>query len=184
MITKFKLYENKGEDVICYHGTRSFVPFQSFEKQMIGTGLVSTGNNKYGGFFFTTESKNAEFYTEWFIMTVKISNVKPNPIDSTHSPTVLKTAISNNEIYKIDDTLDGSIFSDIIVVPSNLIENIQILKWDFVGDEESLFHRYDESFGFDGEVTNDTIDECLEIMNLDLNYLLDIPIFKKYYNSK
>lgn len=186
MITKFRLYENqnKGEDVICYHGTRSFIPFQSFEELMIGSGIVSTGNKKYGGFFFTTESENAEFYTEWFIITVKIFNVKPNPTDSKHSPTVLKTAISDNEIYKIDDILDGSYVSDIIVVPSSLLENIQILEWEFVGDEESLFQRYDEAFGSDGEVSKDMIDESLEIMNLDLNYLLSIPIFKKYYDSK
>lgn len=152
---------------------------------MIGSGFVSTSSQKYGGFFFTTESENAEFYTEWFIITVKISNVKPNPIDSTESPTVLRTAISNNEIYKIDNILDGAYLSDIIVVPFNLINNVKILKWKFVGDEESLFKKYDEMFGADdGIIIPDMIDDVLDVINLDLNYLLTIPIFKKYYKSK
>ena len=176
------------KNVIAYHGTRSFIPFQKFEPSMIGTGIVSSGT-KYGGFFFTTEKENAEFYTEWFIAKVSISNVFENPIENfTKRPVdVLKVGIKDNKNYIVHDYLDGHMYSDIIIVPSSNVDSVKILSWDFVGDEEILFEKYDETFG-DGEensfISKDMIKETLDMIDVDINFLLQIPVFKKYFESK
>jgi hypothetical protein len=188
-IRKIILESTEGRTVFAYHGTRSYIPFQKFDSSLIGTGIVSTSGTKYGGFFFTTEFENAEFYTEWFVAKVKIKNVKPNPIENlTKTPVlVLKKASETNENYIINDYLDGSVYSDIIVVPSKNVDTVEILSWEFVGDEESLFQKYDEAFGSGEEdvyVNKYMIKETLEMIEIDINYLLKIPIFKKYYDSK
>jgi hypothetical protein len=36
----------------------------------------------------------------------------------------------------------------------------------------------------DGFVNADIIDDVLEMINLDINYLIKIPVFKKYYEGK
>jgi len=182
--------EQISNNVIVYHGTRTDIPFSEFNPKLIGSGFVSNGT-KFGGFFFTSEMENAEYYTEYFVAKVQINNVKPNPLQEKHPPTVLRAALENNEIYQIDDYLDGAIFSDIIVVPKNRITDIKILEWIFVGDEEWLFKKYDDFFGGDpdedtGEVfvNQDLIDSMLNMIDVDVNYLLNIPVFKKYYDSK
>lgn len=176
--------------VVSFHGTRTEFPFQKFDPSMIGTGIVSQGN-KYNGFFFTSEFENAEFYTEYFIAKVKINGVKPNPLSTNHSPTVLEAAAKANEIYFIDQYHDGAIISDITVVPKALINNITILEWTFVGDEGWLFDKYDEFFGGEKEeetgeyyVNHGLIEQMLSMIQIDINYLLTIPIFKKYYDLR
>lgn len=179
---------NNNDDriVVAYHGTRSFLPFQKFESTMIGTGLVSTGGIKYDGFFFTTEKENAEYYTEYFICKVTIDEVKNNPIESEHPSTVLSLALKNNENYIIEDVLDGSVFSDIIVVSKNNLDTINIIEWEFIGDEETIFEKWDEFFGDeDGVFVNsDMIDEVLDMINIDINFLIKIPVFRKYYEGR
>ena len=138
--------EQVRNSVIAFHGTRTDISFSRFDPSMIGSGFVSTGT-KFGGFFFTSEQENAEYYTEYFVIKVEINDVKPNSLKEKHPPTVLKKAIENDEIYYIKDYLDGAVFSDITVVPKNKIDNIKILEWIFVGDEEWLFKRYDDFFG-------------------------------------
>lgn len=178
-------YNITNKEVIAYHGTRSFIPFEKFENSMIGTGLVSNSSAKYDGFFFTTEKDNAEFYTEYFICKVLINGVSPTPIDSKHPSTVLSLALKNNTNYIVEDVLDGAIFSDIVVVPKNNLDTIKIISWDFIGDEDAIFEKWDEAFGDeDGFINQDMIDDTIEMINLNLEFLLGIPIFKKYYNSK
>ena len=171
--------------IVAYHGTRSFLPFQFFENTMIGTGLVSGGGAKYDGFFFTTEKENAEYYTEYFVCKVIINNVNDNPIESKHPSNVLSLALKNKENYIVEDVLDGVVFSNIIVVPKNNLETINIIEWEFIGDEKTIFQKWDETFGDeDGFVNSDMIDDILEMINLDINFLIKIPIFRKYYEGK
>lgn len=172
---------------VFYHGTRTPLPFQKFDPKLIGSGLVSSGQKEYGGFFFTSERENAEFYTEYFIASVKIANLVPNPTSSTHPPTVMQVAAQNKQNYVVDEVLDGAIYSDIAVVPISNVNDIQIINWEFVGDEESLFEHYDRLFGSGEEddfVNQDMIVDTLRMIELDPNYLLKIPIFKQYYDSK
>lgn len=184
-----------------YHGTRSIIPFKYFDDKMIGTGLVSMGN-KYEGFFFTSEKENAEFYTEYFLCEVIINNIKSSPNNSKHPSEILKLGLKNKENYIIEDVLDGAYFSNIVVVPKNNLNTISIVKWEFIGDEETLFEQYDNFFGgnindtddednYDDDgnfmkqfITTDIIDDTLDIIRIDVNYLLSIPIFRKYYESK
>jgi hypothetical protein len=176
---------NLGNRIVAYHGTRSFLPFQKFETTMIGTGLVSSGGAKYDGFFFTTEKENAEYYTEYFVCKVTVNDVKPNPTESKHPNTVLSLGLKNKQNYIVEDVLDGAVFSDIIIVPKNNLGTINIVEWEFVGDEETIFEKWDETFGDeDGFVNTDMIDDILEMINLDLNFLIKIPIFRKYYEGK
>ena len=119
----------EGNTIKAYHGTRSFLPFERFNKRMDGSGLVNPSGKKFGGFFFTSEFENAQFYTEWFVAEVKINNVFVFPEES-RSPTVLKTGIQQNKIYQLEDVLDGQIVSDITVVPNSLLENILTFLFD------------------------------------------------------
>lgn len=177
---------------ILYHGTRTPLPYKQFDAQSDGSGIVSSGH-KYGGFFFTSEFNNAEFYSEYFIATVEITDIVNNPLSNTHSPTVLKQAIQDKKIYQINDVLDGGAWSNIVVVPMSLINNIKIVKWDFISEEEFYFQHLDEMFAYDNEeesedgkllVTQQMIKSFLSMLHEDLNYLLTIPVFKKYYTSK
>lgn len=175
--------------VTAYHGTRSKIPFPVFLPSMIGTGLVSSSNSKYGGFFFTTEKDNAEYYTEYFIAEVLISSVENNPTDIKSPSTLMNMAADNNTIYKIDDILDGSHFSDIIIVPSNMIDNIKVISWEFVGEESWLFEKYDTMFGDMDEdtgelyVSKDSVSDVLGMLDIDLDYLLSVPVFDEYYKQ-
>jgi len=74
MLVKRLLREQLTQMRPYYHGTKTPIPFESFEANAIGSGLVSSGK-KYGGFFFTSEFENAEFYTEWFVCQVTIKNI-------------------------------------------------------------------------------------------------------------
>lgn len=113
----------------------------------------------------------------------------------------MKKAYEDDNIYIVRDVLDGSMHSDIVVVPYNKINNIQIVNWTFVGDKEVYFESLDEFFGGDmdpndeesydddGNMMEPYIDQSMiaSFINMTgggLYYLLTIPIFKEYYNSK
>lgn len=113
----------------------------------------------------------------------------------------MNRAIEDNKIYIVRDVLDGAVYSDIVVVPHSQINNVKILNWKFVGDKDFYFESLDEFFGgkmdlndeesFDDNgnlmepyVDKDIISSFFEITGGDLNYLLSIPIFKEYYDSK
>lgn len=177
--------ENEGQDFMMWHGSGSQIfPFQNFDEKMIGSGLVTAKKNK--GFFFTDDKENAEFYSEYFVAKCLIENVKKteikNPINA------LDSAFENKENYMVENVLDGAYYSDVVVVPKNNLDTIKIVEWRFEGDEESLFEAYDKLFGGNDEDTDwinqDTIKEVVGLLDLDLNYLLRVPIFKKYFNSK
>ena len=179
--------ENLNGKITAYHGTRSLFPFTEFLPSMIGSGVVSHGN-KYGGFFFTTEEENAEYYAEYFVATVNIPESELIESSDKHPSSVLKIAEKENNIYIIKDVLDGAIFSDIIVVPTSKLSEVDIISWKFVGDEELLFQKYDELFGNgvddEDEISKFDIIDVLEMYMVDVKFIMKIPIFKKYYNSK
>lgn len=174
-------------NITAYHGTTSLFPFTEFLPSMIGKGFVSQGN-KYGGFFFTTEEENAEYYAEYFVATVNIPESELIESSDKHPSSVLKIAEEENKIYIIKDVLDGVVFSDIIVVPTSKLSEIDIISWNFVGDEEMLFEKYDNIFGNgvddNDEISKSDIIDVLEMLMVDVKYIMKIPIFKKYYNSK
>ncbi len=168
-----------------YHGTRTVLPFEHFDPKMIGTGIVSSGRPEYGGFFFTDSRENAEFYTEWFIATVKIAGLIP--VESKNPPQLMKQAVVDHKNYLVTDVLDGAMYSDIAVVPSSNVNTITIVSWEFEGDEESYFEHLDEIFGNGDEddyINQDMIKDTLSMIQMDINYLLRIPIFKQYFDSK
>lgn len=170
--------------IIAYHGTRTDLPFEEFDISLIGSGLVST-NKQFGGFFFTTEKENAAYYTEHWVAQVKITNVAGSPVESTHPPTVLRQAQHDRAIYLIEDVVDGHLPSDIIVVPEALLEHVEIIRWDFVGDKETTFEGWDQMFDSEEEDLDQyRIDDVLDMMGLDLGYLMTIPLFREYYESK
>ena len=189
--TTFYNYVNENlknkDNVTAYHGTSSLFPFTEFRPTMIGKGVVSYGN-KYGGFFFTTEEENAEYYAEYFVATVNIPESELIESSDKHPSSVLKIAEKENKIYIIKDVLDGVVFSDIIVVPINKLSEVDIISWEFVGDEEMLFENYDNIFGngvdSDDQISKSDIIDVLEMLMVDVKYIMKIPIFKKYYNSK
>jgi hypothetical protein len=80
------LREQLNQKIPYFHGSKSPIPFEKFEPQSIGTGIVSSGQ-KYGGFFFTSQFENAEYYTEWFVVEVSIKNIEPSPIAQKNPPT-------------------------------------------------------------------------------------------------
>lgn len=169
-----------------YHGSRSMFPFQRFEKRMDGSGIVNSGGKRFGGMFFTSDIENAEYYTEWFVCEVIINNYKTGP-QGSHPPSVMKLAIQNNQTYIIHDILDGAKHSDIVVVPFSCINDIKIVNWIFVGDEDSYFKYMDEQFIHDPEdthISKGLIDSIINMTGGELDYLLNIPIFRKYYESK
>jgi len=174
-----------GKEIIAFHGTRSIFPFERFDAKMIGSGLVSNSGSKYEGFFFTSSQNNAEFYSEYFVAKVRISEVKPAPKNIRIPKEVLKIAKANKSNYLIEDILDGGFYSDIITVPSNNLDTVKIIEWYFIGDEEMLYEQYDILFeGEDEEINRDMILDRLEDIGCNFDYLLNIPLFKKYYYSK
>ena len=196
-----RIFEQNSNSGKFYHGTSSKFPFNNFSKFAEGSGIVSSGGKKYGGFFFTSEFDNAQFYTEWFIAEVVINNIHEDPLDSTHPPTVMKKAAEDNKIYIVRDVFDGATYSNIVVVPHSQIDNVQIVNWTFVGDKEFYFEVLDEFFGedldpddeenydddgnfMDSYITKDTISSFINMVDNDMEYLLKIPVFKEYYDSK
>lgn len=185
---------NSGDSYILYHGTRGLFPFENFVKSMDGTGVVSLGGRRYGGFFFTDEPGNAEYYGEWLIAKVKVNKVKEDPLGSSHPPTVLKKAVEDNESYIVRDVLDGSMHSNVVLVPHSRISDVDILSWEFVGDKDFYFEVLDDFFGGmvsmddDDEPMEDilryTIDSFFEMTESNLEYALKVPEFKEYYLSK
>jgi hypothetical protein len=201
MSTKhIQLYESfQNDNKIFYHGSVTEFPFQKFEKRMDGAGIVSNGGTRYGGFFFTDNKDNAEFYTEWFVCQVQIKNLKECSPHEKHPSAVLKKGIEEKCNYLISDVLDGHAFSDIAVVPHSNLDDIIILNWEFIGDEESYFERLDKMFTLDDddddryddegnyiavELTQEIINDTISMTGGGLDYLLAIPVFKKYYDSK
>jgi len=190
------IFEEKSNGGIFYHGTSSKFPFKKFSKFAEGTGIVSSGDRKYGGFFFTSEFENAEYYTEWFVAEVKINNIHEDPLKSNHPPTVMDKAVEDNRIYIVRDVYDGAMYSDIVVVPHSQINNIEIVNWKFVGDKEFYYEQLDSFFGGDEEeydeesnlmepyIGQDMINSFINMTGVELDYLLSIPIFKEYYDSK
>lgn len=170
-----------GITIHAYHGTSSILPFDRFSTSVIGSGMVTQGS-KYQGFFFTTEKENAEYYTEWFVLRVKIEGVIENYTSSRVPREVLKMGFENKSNIIIRDIFDGGTYSDIIVVPSNRLDSISMLEWIFVGDEDSLFDEYNKLFGEDA--SQDEIIDLLEQIKLNVELFLSVPVCKKYFDSK
>jgi len=196
-----KIFEQDSNSGIFYHGTSSTFPFKKFSKLAEGTGIVSSGGKKYGGLFFTSEFENAEYYTEWFVAEVKINNIYEDPFKSNHPPTIMKNAVKDNKVYIVRDVYDGSMYSDIVVVPHSQIDNVDIINWKFVGDKEFYFEVLDEFFGgdmspddeesYDDEgnlmepyIDQEMINSFIRMTGGELDYILSIPVFKEYYDSK
>lgn len=195
------IFEQDSNSGIFYHGTRSKFPFKKFSKFAEGTGIVSSGSKKYGGFFFTSEFENAEYYTEWFVAEVNINGIHEDPLKRGHPPTVMKKAVEDDKIYIVRDVHDGAVYSDIVVVPHSQINNVNIVKWIFIGDKEIYFESLDEFFGGDmdpddeesyddeGNLMEPYIDQgminsFIRMTGGELDLILSIPIFKEYYESK
>lgn len=104
--------------MIFYHGTTSLLPFKSFDKSNQFRGLVST--RKFNGYFFTSEIENAAFFTEYLLCKVDIK-------------------ISPQMNYK-ENILDGAIYSNILFVPSNQMDRINILEWFLVCERKYYNH--------------------------------------------
>lgn len=169
-----------------YHGTRTPLPFERFDPKLDGSGLVNIGRRKFGGFFFTDSKENAEYYTEYFVGTAQIANLQPNPTGINHPSKVLEQAIIDKKNYVVEDVHDGAIYSDIAVVPMSNLKDVKITGWEFVGDKESYFETLDGIFGGeeDDYVNQDMIAGTLSMIEMNINYMLNIPIFKAYYDSK
>ena len=59
------------------------------------------------------------------------------------------------------------------------------MEWEFIGDEDDVFEKWDDLFGGgDGFVNSDMINDVLKMINIDIDFLINIPIFKKYYDEK
>ena len=174
---------------IWYHGTRSLLPFMLFNKEMDGTGIVSSRGTRYGGFFFTNEFDNAEYYTEWFVCKVTIKNLIELP-NSNHPPTVMKQASSDGNNYVVMNVLDGSKYSNVAVVPNSNLDDIKMLDWIFVSEKEYYFEALDSMFGGEEEddgtiyVSQWIIKEFFDITGGGLEYALTIPVFNEYFESK
>src|ERR1044072_2158318 len=175
MSVKTLLREQLNQKIPYYHGSKSPIPFEKFEPNSIGTGIVSSGQ-KYGGFFFTSEFENAEYYTEWFVVQVNIKNVDPDPNSQKNPPQNMKQAVQDKKIYLISDTYDGAMYSDIVVVPASLVGNVTIVDWTFVGDEQDYFEYLDRYFtmGNDEEeenfITQDYISSIMAMTGGGLDY--------------
>jgi len=186
---------------VYYHGTRTKFPFQTFDPKLDSTGINSIGSEKFGGVFFTSELENAEFYTEYFICKVKINNIDKNPLSSKSPPLTMKQAVQDGKNYIIEDVLDGAMVSDVVVVPHNNLNDVTILEWIFTGEKEWYFESLDQFFGGDMDpddeesydddgnlmepyIDQGTISSFIRMTGGGLDFLLTIPIFKEYYESR
>lgn len=186
-VTPFHLFENASEEVIYYHGTRSPLPFERFDRNMDGTGIVNPSRKKFGGFFFTSERDNALYYTEDLLCRVRIRNMVDAPEEHKHSPTVLKQAIADGVTLCLRDVVDGSHASDVVVVPYDNLDTVEIVGWEFVGDEESYFETLDKIFGSgeeDDYIDQYSIEDFFEMTGGGFDAAMSLPVFKKYYDSK
>jgi hypothetical protein len=167
-----------------FHGSKTPFPFSNFDPMKDGTGIVSSWGKKYGGFFFTSEFENAEFYAEYFVARTEIKKTH-FLADKIKPSELMGRSIKDKKNYVLRDVLDGAAFSDIASVPMSNLKDIKILGWVFVGDETSLFEKYDEIFESEGyEASKEEIDDFFEMVGIDRQYLMNIPVFRKYYNTK
>ncbi len=175
------LKEYNNFNTIFYHGTISKIPFEIFYEGCDGSGIVNPSKQKFGGFFFTSSEENAEYYSDYFICKCFVENIK---ITNEKFPN-MKISIKDKQNYLYKDVLDGSCFSDVLTVPMCNLNNITILEWMFVGDEEYYFNSLDKLFGDEeGFVNKDMICDILETCKININYLLNITVFKTYFESK
>lgn len=163
---------------VFYHGTSSILPFQTFDESMIGSGVVSHGS-KHNGFFFTSEFENAEYYAKYFVCKVKIDGLETVNSEGVSPSRVMDSAYSGGRNLLIKDILDGGVYSDVAVVPKNNLRTIHILEWVFVGDKESLYERWDEIFH---DRSKESIDETLDMLDIDVEWLLGVDVFREYYD--
>ena len=190
-----KILKETSEQVLSnktfYHGTKALFPFKKFESRMDGSGIVSMGNRKYGGFFFSDNIETAEYFTEWLVAEVKIKNIQVYT-ETKHPPTALKKAVEDNKIYMVPEVIDGSEYSNVVVVPHKLLNRyVDIVDWHFVGDEEFYKEVLTEQFGDPEEdedseyyISKNIFDSFFNIVGLDKDYIMrEVPVFKEYYNS-
>lgn len=178
--------------VVAWHGTRAKLPFPYFESHMEGTGSVSGGRMKYGGFFFTSERENAEFYADFLIARVSIEGVSSENAGK-HPPTVMAKAKEDHAVYVVRNVIDGAVPSDVFVVPTSRASSVSITGWELSSaySEGQYFDALDELFGAEEDedgneqpVTKGTVEHLVRSMEMDMKYLLSFPPFKKYYDSK
>lgn len=94
--------------MILYHGTRSILPFNTFDTKNIYRGIVtSSATPRHKGYYFTSDVDNAAYFTEWLICRCEIS-------------------IVNGMTYK-ENILDGQFYSNVLFVPETMVHHIQIL---------------------------------------------------------
>lgn len=108
----------------------------------------------------------------------------------------MKQAAEDNKIYIVRDVYDGAMYSDVVVVPHSQIDNVEIINWKFVGDKEFYYETLDEFFGgyeeeYDEEgdlmepyISRGMINSFINMTGGELDYILSIPVFKEYYESK
>lgn len=163
-------------ELILYLGTSSLFPFPKFEKSVRNRSLVSGG--RYQGYFFTSSKDNAEFYSELWVAKVSIRGAEIT--DITIPKLALEKANKDNRIYILEDILDGSHFSDIVVVvPDSLVNHIKILSWETRFDSDTVFEVWDEFFD-----SEDDVEEILEISGYDYSYLEKMPMFRGYIQKR
>ena len=177
------LKESHEVNNVYYHGTVEKLPFDKFNEKSDGSGICNISGEKYGGFFFTSSLENAESYTEYFLLKVKVNNIN---ISSEKIPRyAMINAIKEQKNYLVRDILDGVVVSDILVVPHCNLNDITILEWVFVGVEDFYFDKLDHIFGDEERfVTKDMIADVLHMIEIDINKFLSFPILKKYYDTK
>ena len=168
------------EEILYYHGSNALIPFRRMNGSRDGSGTSSGGIGRFGGFFFTSEKENAEFYGEFLVAVVRISEVEPH--EGTHSSTVLKQAITDDKNYLLQDVYDGSMYSDVVVVPHDRTHTVEILRWDFVNE----YHFYAKCLKKElGKYVKSQykLDSFMRMVGLDLDYALEFGPFSRFYNS-
>lgn len=139
------------KNTIFYHGTISKTPFLNFDKSMDGRGISSVGK-KFGVTFGSTEINTATYFSDYLYCAFKINapiyivdkNFIKTPID------LFKTATELNKVLIITDVVDGSGYSDVIVIPYSYYDKIKIIKWYLDGySYEDMVETWNELFGYD-----------------------------------
>lgn len=194
------IYEDVMKKNVFYHGTREWLPFEEFNPRMEGTGVVSTGGKKYGGFFFTSDKENAEYFGEYLIAKIHIREYEINN-SSTHPPTTMRQAKDDKKVYVLEDVFDGGKYSDIAVVPMSEINKVKIIEWQLTeGAEEYWIEILNEKFttieyGWDDDAEEETDEEIesppsqesvqsllFQIGDI-FDYVIKFAPFKKWYDS-
>lgn len=161
-----------------YHGSITLLPFSNFSPNIKGMQPRINGNHK--SFYFTDSFENSTFYADNFVCRVSISDVEIYECSKWTRPSEIgDIAYEKKKNYVLKDILDGIAYSDVIIVPFNNLQTIKILEWIFVGDEEIYFKNLNELLSDD----IDTAEDVIGMMGLDLSYLMEIPIFKKYWTT-